>query len=412
MSKLVKTVVLALRSLALHKLRSGLTILGIIFGVASVITMLAVGKGASEAAQKTIREMGSHNIIIDSIKKTEEGGAGNVPSYGVTHRDIERITETIPEVQAVIKQRIYQDKVSNQEYEAEAQVLAVEGDIFRVKNISISKGRKLCDLDLSEKKSVCVIDSALARKLFQYQDPLTQRIKFKGAHFKVVGIINNGFAENTQKSNFKVYIPLSSAIMHFGELITTVSNGSYSMEKVDVNQLIIKLPDIERVFSASSKLERLMNDAHKIPDYSIKVPIKLLREAEATKRMFSIVLGSIAGISLLVGGIGIMNIMLATVSERTKEIGLRRAIGAKKKDIVSQFMTEAIVLSLIGGIAGVVVGLLIPLIITGLFGIDTIISPVSVVLAFIISGVTGIIFGSYPAVKSASLNPIVALRDS
>jgi len=413
MGKIISTITLSLRSLALHKLRSGLTILGIIFGVASVITMLSVGEGASEATQKTIRELGSHNIIIDSVKKEDdEEQSRGVLSYGITNQDAIRIQDTIPEVDQLIKQRFLKGKVSFNGKEEETQVIASEGDIFKVKNIKIKSGRKLYDLDFSESKSVCIIDNSLSKDLFPYQNPLAHKIKFKGVDYQVIGVTESGNSADNQKSDYKIYIPLSTAVMHYGQFTITLSKGSQSVEKVDFHQLILKMTDTKSVISAHTKLERLMNHAHKNTDYSIKVPLKLLREAEATKRMFSLVLGSIAGISLLVGGIGIMNIMLATVSERTKEIGLRRALGAKKKDIITQFMTEAIVLSLIGGIIGVLLGILIPQIITSLFDIETIISTASVIIAFLISGITGIVFGSYPAIKSANLNPIVALRDS
>lgn len=409
MSKFISTILLSLRSLSLHKLRSGLTILGIIFGVASVITMLAVGEGASSAAQASIRKLGSNNIIIDSVKKQDEQTEG-ILTYGITYADIERIQKTIPDIEALARQRIYEGKVRYTGQQADAKVIACDHDMFKVQTIPIKKGRILCEQDLINKNNVCIIDGSLAKKLFPYQDPLEHKIHFKGSYYQVVGITNN--TNSSQKfTDYTVYIPFSSAISNYGEVTTKITKGSYQFERVNVHQLILKLPDTEAVYSAYHRLTRIMNHGHKIADYSIKVPIQLLKQAAETKRMFSILLGSIAGISLLVGGIGIMNIMLATVSERTKEIGLRRAIGAKKKDIVIQFMTEAIVLSLIGGLIGVLLGIVLPLFITKFSGIETAISMTSVIIAFIISGLTGIVFGSYPAIKSANLSPIDALKD-
>lgn len=409
MSKIFATVLLSFRSLALHKLRSGLTILGIIFGVASVITMLAVGEGTSSAAQESIRQLGSNNIIIDSVKKESENASG-VMTYGITYLDLERIQETIPNIEESVRQRLYEGEVRFTEYTEDAKVVACDAGIFKVKDIAIKKGRALSSFDLTNRNNVCVIDGALAKKLFPYQDPLSHKINFKRSYYQVVGVTD--VANEFQKSgDYTVYIPFSSAVSNYGELTVKMTTSSFEREKVDIHQLILQLPDTPAVYSAYHRLNRIMNYGHEVGDFSIKVPIKLLEKAEETKRMFSMLLGSIAGISLLVGGIGIMNIMLATVSERTKEIGLRRAIGAKKRDIVIQFMTEAIVLSLIGGVAGVLLGVFLPYVITQTAGIETVVSPTAVIIAFIISGFTGVIFGSYPAIKSANLSPIDALKD-
>lgn len=410
MNRIFLTIQLSLRSLALHKLRSGLTILGIIFGVASVITMLAVGEGTSSAAQESIRQLGSNNIILDSVKKEIEGGEEGVLTYGITNEDLDRIKESIPNLSDVVRQRFDEGEVRYSEYEEEAKVIACDYSIFRVKNIRIKKGRRLTALDLANRSNVCVINSALARKLFPYQDPLDHKVSFKGAHYQVVGITGR-LGGLDEAEGYQVYIPFSTSIANYGELIEKIKQSSFELEMVDMHRLILQLPDTPSVYSGYRRLKRIMNYGHEVADFSIQVPIHLLEKAEETKRMFSMLLGSIAGISLLVGGIGIMNIMLATVSERTKEIGLRRAIGAKKRDIVIQFMTEAIVLSLIGGVVGVLLGLLLPFIITQAIGIEAVVSPIAALVAFLISGITGILFGSYPAIKSANLSPIDALKD-
>jgi len=408
MNKIFSTILLSFRSLKLHKLRSSLTILGIIFGVASVITMLAVGEGASAASQESIRQLGSNNIILDSVKKEEDtGDEESVLSYGITYTDLTRIQQTIPKISSITRIRTFEGDVRYLEYSANAKITASDPNIFTTKNIKLKKGRILCQLDLINRNDVCVIDSSLANVLFPYQNPLDHKVSFDGSYYRIVGITKS-FGES---KNYNVYIPFSSAVANYGQITTKITQGSFQLEKVDMHQLILQLPDTKQVYSAYDRIKRIMNYGHKIDDYSIKVPIQLLEEAAKTERVFSILLGSIAGISLLVGGIGIMNIMLATVSERTKEIGLRRAIGAKKNDIVLQFMTEAIVLSLIGGVIGVLLGILMPYFVTQLFGIETQISPVAITSAFFISGLTGIIFGSYPAIKSANLKPIDALKD-
>lgn len=412
MSKILSSILLSFRNLKLHKLRSSLTILGIIFGVASVITMLAVGEGASSAAQEGIRQLGSNNIIIDSVKKDQMAeDEGSLQTYGITDKDVVRIQEHIPTITSLTRIRIFEGDVRYQENSINAKVIATDPTIFKTKNIDIKKGRRLSSLDLTNKNNVCVLNSDLANVLFPYQDPLTHKVSYDGTYYQVVGITKS-LGKSQSLKDYNVYIPFSSALVNYGRVTSKITQGTYKRERVDMHQLILQLPGSQEVFSAYNRLQRIMTHTHPIDDYSIKVPIRLLEEAAATERIFSILLGSIAGISLLVGGIGIMNIMLATVSERTKEIGLRRAIGAKKKDIVLQFMTEAIVLSLIGGLIGVLLGVLMPYFVTQFFDIDTQVSPVAVTVAFLISGVTGIVFGSYPAIKSANLKPIDALKDS
>lgn len=405
MGKIYSLVQLAFKSLALHKLRSFLTALGIIFGVASVITMLAVGEGASKEAQDSIRELGSNNIIIESVKKADVEASSSVISYGITYDDLERIKEHTPGITSVVRQRTYEGAVRFLENEQDAHILAGDEDIFQASDITIQVGRALSSADSFSRNNVCVIDRALAKTLFPFQDPLNHKVSYKGSYYQVVGISKTTNIKNT------LYIPFTTAILNYGELTTKRSKSSRSIEEVNIHKLILKFDSTASVYSASQRINRIFEHGHSLEDYSIKVPIQLLEKAAETKRIFNLLLGSIAGISLLVGGIGIMNIMLATVSERTKEIGLRRAIGAKKKDIVLQFMTEAVVLSLVGGVLGVIAGVFLPILITHFSGIPTVLSPIFVLLSFIISGLTGIIFGSYPAIKSANLSPIEALRD-
>ncbi|MGB0580088.1 MAG: ABC transporter permease, partial [Limisphaerales bacterium] len=207
-----------------------------------------------------------------------------------------------------------------------------------------------------------------------------------------------------------VYVPLATAKSRFGETIVTRSAGSYQAEKVQLHQITIQFESTEAVEVAVPQIKDLMKGKHAKPDYEIIVPIELLRQAEQTKRIFNIVLGSIAAISLIVGGIGIMNIMLATVTERTREIGIRRALGAKKADIITQFLVETVVLSVGGGLIGVVAGVIIPIMVSHFADMKTIITPISVIIAFGISGAVGVVFGIYPASQAADLDPIEALR--
>lgn len=405
MSKITSLVHLAFKSLALHKLRSFLTALGIIFGVASVITMLAVGEGASEEAQNSIRELGSNNIIIESVKKEDAEADVAITSYGITYEDLDRIDVHVEGIVSIVRQRIYDGPVRFVENSQDANIIACDHDIFKAQDIKIISGRALCSTDSARKNNVCVIDQTLVSVLFPYQDPLAHKVSYKGSFYQVVGISKNHKKKNT------IYLPFTTAILNYGELTTKVTKSTRTIEEVNIHKLILRFDSTDSVYSADKRINRIFKYSHNTEDYTVQVPIQLLEKAEETKKIFNLLLGSIAGISLLVGGIGIMNIMLATVSERTKEIGLRRAIGAKKKDIVLQFMTEAVVLSLAGGVLGVIAGVLLPALITHFSGIPTILSPVFVILSFVISGMTGIIFGSYPAIKSANLSPIEALRD-
>jgi putative ABC transport system permease protein len=244
-------------------------------------------------------------------------------------------------------------------------------------------------------------------------------VKIDSFYYQVVGLVREkGQSEQRPQSgrmegeplDNNVYVPLSTARARFGEVLIRRSAGSFEMEQVELHQLTIQMEDTAAVESADPQIKSLLNRFHSRNDYEVIVPLQLLRQAEQTKRIFNIVLGSIAAISLLVGGIGIMNIMLATVTERTREIGVRRALGAKRKDITLQFLVETVVLSFGGGLIGVVVGVITPMVVSQLTTMKTIVTPWSVLLAFGISGAIGVIFGLYPAKSAAQLDPIDALR--
>jgi putative ABC transport system permease protein len=281
------------------------------------------------------------------------------------------------------------------------------------------RGRFLSEIDERRNDNVCVLTVGLAQRLFPYQDPMTQSIKVNEFYYRVVGLARekNMPEQRTQAGKMEgepldnnVYIPLSTAKSGFGEVLVKRSAGSTEMETVELHQMTIQMTDISTVESAEPQIKELMKRFHKKVDYELIVPLQLLRSAEQTKRIFNIVLGSIAAISLLVGGIGIMNIMLATVTERTREIGVRRALGATRRDITMQFLVETVVLSVGGGLIGVVVGVLVPFVVTYFTVMKTIVTVWSVLLAFGISGAVGIIFGIYPAKAAAQLDPIEALR--
>ncbi len=418
------TVRLGIKSLMLHKLRSLLTMLGIIFGVCSVIAMLAIGEGASYEAQQAIKKLGSQNIIIRSIKPPEDTKAagasrGTAVEYGLTYDDGARIQSTIRGIVRVLPVRIIRENVGFAENSVPCQIVGTLSSYPAIAGLDIVRGRFLTGTDELNHENVCVLTASLAEQLFPYQDPLTESIKINSFYYPVVGLVRekNSADQRTQSGKMEsepldnnVYLPLGTARSRFGDVLIRRQAGSIEIEKVELHQITVQMRDTAAVEAADPQIKALLAHFHKKTDYETIIPLQLLRQAEQTKRIFNIVLGSIAAISLLVGGIGIMNIMLATVTERTREIGVRRALGAKRRHITMQFLAETIVLSVGGGFIGVLVGVVAPLVVSHLTTMKTIVTPWSVILAFGISGAVGIIFGLYPAKAAAELDPIEALR--
>jgi putative ABC transport system permease protein len=420
------TVRLGVKSLMLHKLRSSLTMLGIIFGVCSVIAMLAIGEGASYEAQEAIKKLGSNNILIRSVKPPEaakqQGGGGPRGSqlkYGITYDDSARLQATIPGVIRVLPMRIIRENVRFQRNEVSCQVIGTLPFYAEVTGAGVVRGRFLATMDEQHQENVCVITTGLARRLFPVDDPLQHSVRIDAFYYRIIGVVQERSQPDQRSQSGKmegqpldnnVYIPLAASRTRFGEVLIRRSAGSFEAEEVQLHQVTVQMRDAQAVETADAQVKTLLNHFHEQNDYEIIVPLQLLRQAEQTKRIFNIVLGSIAAISLLVGGIGIMNIMLATVTERTREIGVRRALGAKRGDITLQFLVETVVLSVGGGLIGVFVGVLVPLVVSHLTTMRTIVTPWSVLLAFGISGAIGIVFGLYPAKAAAELDPIEALR--
>jgi len=419
-----RVVDLGIKSLLLHKMRSMLTMLGIIFGVCSVIAMLAIGEGASHEAQESIKKLGSSNVILRSLKPPEDNkasGSGRsfATEYGLTYGDASRIQHTMEGIEQVVPMRIMRESVRFGQSAAPAQVIGTHPIYSEISNLEIVSGRFLSPTDEQHFNNVCVLSLSLAQKLFPYENPLSEEVRVGADYYKVVGLIReqstadkrpqSGAMEGQPLDN-AMFIPLSTARARFGDTLIRRSAGSFEAEKVQLHQITIKFKDVSQVEEGVPQIENLLSKFHKKKDFEMVVPLQLLRQAEQTKRMFNIVLGSIAAISLLVGGIGIMNIMLATVTERTREIGIRRALGARKNDIISQFLIESTVLSVGGGLIGVALGIVIPIVVSYLTDLTTIITPTALILAFTISGGIGVIFGLYPASRAAALDPIVALR--
>lgn len=418
-SSLKRDIRLGVKNLLLHKLRSILTMLGLVFGVGSVIAMLAIGEGASEEALARIRSLGSKNIIITSKKPISEGAMMNnnirLSVYGLFYNDSVSIQETIPTVSKVVPVKAMEKDARFNNRSAVLRVVGTSADWFSLVNRERLAGRVLNPSDIAYSKSVAVLTEKGARTLLANEGVVGEILRIGGNSYEVIGVIRHEEASDSGMQmpdrDADVYIPITTSRLHYGDIYTQNKAGSRSSELVELHQIIVEVSEEKYVERTAETIQRILDISHKKKnDYDVSVPLSLLRQAEVTKRTFSIVLGAIAGISLLVGGIGIMNIMLATVTERTREIGIRRAIGAKRHQIVIQFLIETLVLSIIGGIIGVGLGLLIPYAVTTFAGMPTVVTMWNLILSLGISTATGIIFGLYPAIRAAKLDPIIALR--
>jgi putative ABC transport system permease protein len=402
----------------LHKGRSILTSLGVVFGVGSVIAMLSVGEGASEQAMSQIRKLGSNNIIISSVKPTDDAGSKRVSRhtmsiYGLLYDDERRIKESYKHVTRTAPAKIFRKPARLGEKKMPLRIVGTNPDWFKLVERPLLAGRYFDSKDLKNHAPVCVLTEHGARKLLANESTLGQSIIVGGDYFRVIGIISSDEstgALQTPDLKTDVYMPMTVCRGVFGEALYIRTPGSHVLEKVELYKIIVEVDDMSHVEETAAAITAMLKRFHQTEDYHISVPVALLRQAEASKKTFNIVLGSIAGISLLVGGIGIMNIMLASVTERTREIGIRRAIGAKRRQIVMQFLVETVVLSGLGGIIGILVGVSIPWAITKLTEMPTIVPLYSILLSLGISMTIGIVFGLYPAIRAAQLDPIEALR--
>jgi putative ABC transport system permease protein len=394
--------------------------LGVVFGVGSVVAMLSVGEGASKDALDNIKKVGSNNIIITSVKSVEEENTSNqsgsfISVYGLKYADHERIMATFSTVKTSVPVKIISKSGTLGGRTMDLRVVGTTPAWFQLIKRDLVAGRVLVDKDSKEQARSLVLTEYGARRLLATRSTIGQDINVGGTSFRVVGIVKS--SESSASSGLQMpdqqvdaYIPIEVAKFYYGDISIKQTSGSSERKNIELEQIIVEVDAITHVESTAKGLETMFEKFHKKKDYSMSIPLALLRQAEATKRTFNIVLGSIACISLLVGGIGIMNIMLASVTERTREIGIRRAIGAKRKQIITQFLIETVVLSTIGGIVGVCIGVFIPVLITLVAGMQTVITAVSIILPLFISVGIGIIFGLYPAVRAAEVDPIIALR--
>ncbi|HPM23131.1 MAG TPA: ABC transporter permease [Phycisphaerae bacterium] len=417
--KLYRNIRLGIKTLTLHKLRSFLTMLGVVFGVASVVAMLAVGEGASREALDQIRKLGSTNIIITSMKPVEEESRGTVSPfsmsvYGLLYADEQRAAQALRSIKRTVPVKLVRKEGRLGERKLDMRIVGTTPDWFDLVQRDVIAGRVISPRDAQRHAGVVVLTEYGARRLLATARSLGETLRIGGEYYEVIGIVRSesgqGGAIQTPDQEIDAYIPIEVARERYGDMTVIITSGSMLREMVELHQLIVEVDAIQNVEATAAGLERMLKQFHPKVDYRFSVPLALLRQAEATKRTFNVVLGSIAGISLLVGGIGIMNIMLASVTERTREIGIRRAIGAKRAQIIVQFLIETMVLSTTGGFFGVAIGLAIPWLITRIVGMPTVVTGYSLALAVGISVTVGLIFGLYPARHAANLDPIEALR--
>jgi putative ABC transport system permease protein len=390
-----------------------------VFGVSSVIAMLAIGEGANYGAQEQIKRLGSTNILIRTVKPPEErpGDMEENVQYGLTYEDVKRIATTIPSVSVTVPTRQIPAEAWVATRRATVVIAGTVPWFPRVMDRPVSQGRFLTSTDLSYSSNVCVLEPGVAAALFPVENPIGRHIRVGRDYYCVVGVMAPASNERPvsaapegESAGSEVYIPLTAARSRFGAVTYTTTPHTPN-EYVQLQEIDVRVSSVTEVMETATICREMLARFHKKADYEIVVPLELLRAVERTKRIYKIVLGSVAAISLLVGGIGIMNIMLSSIMERTREIGIRRALGAKKRHITMQFLTETVLLCGFGGVCGVALGVAIPSLVERFSGMRTMVTWWSVALAFSISVAVGIVFGLYPARRAANMDPIAALRD-
>jgi len=416
--KIADTVGLGLHSLLVHLGRSALTALGIVFAVWSVIAMLAINEGFSRESQRYLRELGSDNIIVRSQKpvSTESkasAAARGVLNYGIKHADVARLRDNIPGVVKCAIAHRTQKHASGAGRNLTASVIGTEPTSAEVARMDMVAGRFLSAVDVLRRKPYCVITQSLARRVFTYADPIGHTLRLENEPFLVVGVLARlptALAAGTGETGDHVLIPITTDRTRFGEYTVMWTRGSSTFERVEVSQVILQMTGDRAVLDGANIARGLLARYHEEEDYEVTVPLELIEQRKKQQRLWNLMFLMIASISLIVGGIGIVNIMLASVTERTREIGVRRALGAKRRDIVTQFLVESITLTTAGGLIGIGIGLLVPRLVGGMLNIEASISATMVLLPLWMAVGVGLVAGLYPAFRAARLDPIVALR--
>lgn len=402
---------LALSNLHAHKLRTFLTMLGMIFGVGAVIAMLSIGAGAEKESLSLIDTMGLRNVIIrereareEDLKKVREN------SLGLALRDVQAVNAVTPDIESwSARKRVKTFQIFSFKGKSDdSNVIGVTPSYFRAAKYELAEGSFIAEPDEKDYEQFCVIGSRVRQKLFGYKSPIGQQLKIDKLWFTVIGVLADN---NLSKDEFEgvklqdfsndIYIPLATALKKFEP----------KRFESELDEVVLTLKKTDAIKPAALLISQVLINTHgKETDYSLIVPRELLEQNQRTQRIFNIVMSAIASISLLVGGIGIMNIMLANILERTREIGVRRALGARRRDIWQQFLIEALTISLIGGVTGVLFGCIVSRVVALYADWSTVVTWSSIALSFGVAATTGLLFGIYPAVRASRLDPVEALR--
>lgn len=393
-------------SLRHHAFRSLLAMLGVVLGVAAVVGMLAVSEGARVESVERIQRQGVDNIILHSERpQANATGGETIYFYGITTEDIAHFNTVFDNVKMVVPVVELHQTIYGEGKPTDVVLMGVGPGFMKISRSvnADSRGRWISEAEAAISSLVCSVGVDAARQLFGLEDPLGATVSVSGSAFEVVGLLNNPLRSKLAGKhdiNNLVYVDYETLLSIYNkDTLTVVADYVY-----------VQVDDLTYLKNTADRIRTYLSETHDIPDYTISVPYELLLAEQATQRVFAVVMGSIAAISLLVGGIGIMNIMLANIYERTKEIGTLRALGAQRQTILTQFLFEAVTLTGVGGVLGVAIGFLIATLIKYSAGMPTIVTPGSVIIALSVSVLTGIIFGTHPAWKAANLSPIEALR--
>ena len=439
MSLWIGTIQLGVKSLWLHPLRSLLTVLGIFIGVASVIWLLAISKGIGDEAQRQIESLGADTIMIRTVKPpSEKMTMEGLTPYGLTREDYDMLVSTIPTIRSALPIREMRRQFQFKDRKLDGRLVGCTPEYAVVTRLKIRSGHFITDAENFAMDTHCVLAAKTAERLFPFEDPIGQRIYMpeNKNFYLVVGVLEPksataaiGGSMAAQDFSDDVYIPIKTLQHRIGDQVMRMSASSREGEIIELNQITLRVANVSDVKQTAELVSSALSGHDKMEDITVVVPLELLEQARTTQMMFTVLTGMVASISLLVGGIGIMNIMLATVTERTREIGIRRALGAKRRDIIRQFLVETTVLSLAGGISGILIGLLIVPAVDVLRelanfwfekqmaslpdvvrSVQPAIEPLSIPGSFFVSLVVGLVFGIYPAIRAAKMNPIEALR--